>query len=63
MQFVRTLDAMFTEDFDPPAPTGEQGVLEAYLRAIHFAERFIYIENQFLWSPEITAALHTNAID
>ena len=57
VQVVRTLDAMFTEDFDPPAPTGEQGVLEAYLRAIHFAERFIYIENQYFNNDIITRAL------
>ena len=57
VQFVRTLDAMFTEDFDPPAPNGEQGVLEAYLRAIHFAERFIYIENQYFNNDTITHAL------
>jgi phosphatidylserine/phosphatidylglycerophosphate/cardiolipin synthase-like enzyme len=57
VQFVRTLDAMFTEDFDPPAPTGEQGVLEAYLRAIHFAERFIYVENQYFNNDIITRAL------
>ena len=57
VQFVRTLDAMFTEDFDPPAPNGEQGVLEAYLRAIHFAERFIYIENQYFNNDIITRAL------
>ena len=56
-QFVRTLDASFTEDFDPPAPNGEQGVLEAYLRAIHFAERFIYIENQYFNNDTITRAL------
>ena len=57
VQVVRTLDAMFTEDFDPPAPKGEQGVLEAYLRAIHFAERFIYIENQYFNNDIITRAL------
>jgi len=56
-QFVRTLDASFTEDFDPPAPNGEQGVLEAYLRAIAFAERFIYIENQYFNNDIITHAL------
>ena len=41
VQIVRTFDKMFA-----PATNGEKGVLEAYLRAIHFAERFIYIENQ-----------------
>ena len=35
---------------------GENGVLEAYLRAI-FAERFIYIENQYFNNEQITQAL------
>jgi phosphatidylserine/phosphatidylglycerophosphate/cardiolipin synthase-like enzyme len=39
------------------APQGSFRILEAYLRAIHAARRFIYLENQFLWSPEIVAAL------
>ena len=41
VQVVRTFDSMFS-----PATDGEKGVLEAYLRAIHLAERFIYIENR-----------------
>ena len=36
---------------------GRFRILEAYLRAIHEAHRFIYLENQFLWSPEVVAAL------
>jgi len=36
---------------------GRFRILEAYLRAIRAARRFIYLENQFLWSPEIVAAL------
>jgi phosphatidylserine/phosphatidylglycerophosphate/cardiolipin synthase-like enzyme len=52
VQFVRTLDRMFTAD-----GTGEAGVLEAYLRAIHFAQRFIYIENQYFNNDLITQAL------
>lgn len=56
-QVVRTLDAMFTEGDTPPNENGEQGVLEAYLRAIHFAERFIYIENQYFNNDIITQAL------
>jgi phosphatidylserine/phosphatidylglycerophosphate/cardiolipin synthase-like enzyme len=36
---------------------GSFRILEAYLRAIREARRFIYLENQFLWSPEIVAAL------
>ena len=36
---------------------GRFRILEAYLRAIRSARRFIYLENQFLWSPEIVRAL------
>ena len=52
VQVVRTLDRMFAEATD-----GEKGVLEAYLRAIHFAKRFIYIENQYFNNDAITEAL------
>jgi phosphatidylserine/phosphatidylglycerophosphate/cardiolipin synthase-like enzyme len=44
----RTYDAL---------PDGDFSVLESYLRAIRAAERFIYLENQFLWAPEITDLL------
>ena len=36
---------------------GEFSILEAYLGALRSAERLIYLENQFLWSPEIVAVL------
>lgn len=52
VQIVRTFDSMFT-----PQGDGEKGVLEAYLRAIHFAERFIYFENQYFNNDAITQAL------
>ena len=39
------------------APNGSFRILESYLRAIRGARRFIYLENQFLWAPEIVAAL------
>ena len=39
------------------APRGEFTILEAYLRALRSAERFIYLENQFLWSPEVVDVL------
>jgi phosphatidylserine/phosphatidylglycerophosphate/cardiolipin synthase-like enzyme len=39
------------------APPGEFGVHHAYIRAIRQAERLIYLENQYLWSPAIMAAL------
>jgi phosphatidylserine/phosphatidylglycerophosphate/cardiolipin synthase-like enzyme len=53
VQFVRTLPER-TYEF---APRGEFTVLDAYLRALRSAERLVYLENQFLWSPEITDVL------
>jgi phosphatidylserine/phosphatidylglycerophosphate/cardiolipin synthase-like enzyme len=41
----------------PFAACGIYGIAHAYTRAIARAERFIYLENQYLWSPEITDAL------
>lgn len=38
-------------------PNGDFRVLESYLRAIRSAERYIYLENQFLWAPEIVSPL------
>jgi phosphatidylserine/phosphatidylglycerophosphate/cardiolipin synthase-like enzyme len=38
-------------------PMGRFRILEAYVRALRSAERFIYIENQFIWSSEIVAVL------
>ena len=36
---------------------GDYSILEAYSGALRSAERFIYLENQFLWSPEIVSIL------
>lgn len=36
---------------------GEFTILESYLRALRAAEKLVYLENQFLWSPEIVAVL------
>jgi phosphatidylserine/phosphatidylglycerophosphate/cardiolipin synthase-like enzyme len=53
VQVVRTIsDGMYDA-----VPHGEFRILEAYLRAIRSARRLVYLENQFLWSPEIVAAL------
>ena len=41
----------------PALPHGEFSNLEAYIRALRSAERLIYLENQFLWSPEIVEVL------
>ena len=39
------------------ARRGEFSILDAYLRALLSARHFIYLENQFLWSPEIVDLL------
>jgi phosphatidylserine/phosphatidylglycerophosphate/cardiolipin synthase-like enzyme len=60
VQVLRTLPgAIFKakEAGDEDLPHGETGILEAYQRAIHNAERFIYFENQYFTSPEIVDAL------
>ena len=54
VQVVRTIP----EHVYNAIPRGDFSILESYMRAIKGAERFIYIENQFLWSPEIEALLH-----
>jgi len=53
VQVLRTLPERIY-DF---APRGEFGILEAYTRALRSARSLIYLENQFLWSPEIVAIL------
>jgi phosphatidylserine/phosphatidylglycerophosphate/cardiolipin synthase-like enzyme len=54
VQVVRTV----AEDMYKQAlPNGDFRVLESYVRALRNAERFIYLENQFLWAPEITELL------
>ena len=51
LQIVRTVPEKIYEAL----PRGDFGILESYMRAFRQAERFIYVENQFLWSPEIAA--------
>ncbi len=54
LQVVRTVpERVYTA-----LPKGDFSILESYLRALKAAERLIYIENQFLWSPEVEAVLH-----
>ncbi|MGI8404380.1 MAG: phospholipase D-like domain-containing protein [Thermomicrobiales bacterium] len=53
VQIVRTIPA-HTYAF---APRGEYGIHHAYLELIRGAQRLIYLENQYLWSPEIVDAL------
>ena len=53
VQIVRTIP----EKVYAAVPRGDFRVLESYVRAIRSAQSFIYLENQFLWSPEIVKAL------
>jgi phosphatidylserine/phosphatidylglycerophosphate/cardiolipin synthase-like enzyme len=38
-------------------PRGDFRILEAYTRALRSARSLVYLENQFLWSPEIVRIL------
>ncbi len=53
LQIVRTVPEKLY-DF---APRGDFRIIEAYVRALRSAEHLVYVENQFLWSPEIVRIL------
>ena len=53
VQIVRTVP----EHIYKAKPGGDFRILESYLRALRSAQRLIYLENQFLWSPEIAEIL------
>jgi phosphatidylserine/phosphatidylglycerophosphate/cardiolipin synthase-like enzyme len=53
LQVVRTVP----ERIYRPLARGEFRILESYLRALLAADRLVYLENQFLWSPEIAQVL------
>ncbi|MCW3039417.1 MAG: phospholipase [Solirubrobacterales bacterium] len=53
VQVVRTV----AEDMYRAVPKGEFRILEAYRRALRAAQDFVYLENQFLWAPEIVDLL------
>jgi len=53
LQIVRTVP----ENIYGAVPRGDFRILESYAAAIRNAQRFIYLENQFLWSPEIAGLL------
>jgi phosphatidylserine/phosphatidylglycerophosphate/cardiolipin synthase-like enzyme len=52
-QVVRTVP----EKIYDALPHGDFRLLEAYLAALRGAERYMYLESQFLWSPEIVSVL------
>jgi len=53
LQIVRSLPEK-VYDF---APRGDFRILEAYTRALRSARRLVYLESQFLWSPELVSIL------
>lgn len=53
-QLVRTIPRPFHLPF---APRGEYGIKHALLHGIANARRFVYMESQYLWAPEIVTAL------
>ena len=53
LQVVRTIPERVFNSL----PNGDFSVFESYVRALRSAQRFVYLENQFLWSPEIVAIL------
>ena len=53
VQVVRTI----AEDMYDAFPKGVFRIFESYLRAMRSARELIYLENQFLWSPELVDVL------
>src|SRR5204862_4530965 len=53
VQVVRTVPNGVYEG----VPQGDFRILESYLRALRAAERLVYLESQFLWSPEVVVVL------
>ncbi|MEP6909413.1 MAG: phospholipase D family protein [Actinomycetota bacterium] len=53
LQIVRTIPNS-VYDF---VPQGDFRIVESYLRALRSAQKLVYLENQFLWSPEIVGVL------
>jgi phosphatidylserine/phosphatidylglycerophosphate/cardiolipin synthase-like enzyme len=58
-QLVRTVP----EHVYDGLPDGEFTIVESYLRAVAAAERFVYLESQFLWSPELVQVLASKLRD
>jgi len=59
LQVVRTVP----EGVFDALPRGDFSIFESYRRALQSAERFVYLENQFLWSPEIVSILADKLAD
>jgi phosphatidylserine/phosphatidylglycerophosphate/cardiolipin synthase-like enzyme len=59
LQIVRTVP----ERIYTAVPRGDFRILESYAGAFRSARRLIYIENQFLWSPEIARILREKLLN
>ncbi len=59
VQIVRTVPAGFYSF----APHGEFGIHHIYVQMLRRARRFVYIENQYLWSYEVVKALKAALAD
>jgi phosphatidylserine/phosphatidylglycerophosphate/cardiolipin synthase-like enzyme len=59
LQVVRTVP----ERVYDAIPRGDFRILESYVAAFRSAQRFVYVENQFLWSPEIARVLRDKLIN
>lgn len=57
VQVLRTYPRLRVGRSYPFAPTGERSIARAHLKAIAQARELIYVEDQYLWSSTITAAL------
>ncbi|MFL5860371.1 MAG: phospholipase D-like domain-containing protein, partial [Solirubrobacteraceae bacterium] len=53
VQVVRTVE----EDMYDSLPHGDFRIFESYARALRSARELIYLENQFLWSPELVSII------
>jgi phosphatidylserine/phosphatidylglycerophosphate/cardiolipin synthase-like enzyme len=53
VQVIRTVAEGMYDHY----PNGDFTILESYVRALRSAQRFVYLENQFLWAPEIVEIL------
>jgi phosphatidylserine/phosphatidylglycerophosphate/cardiolipin synthase-like enzyme len=53
VQVVRTVE----EDMYDAIPRGDFRIFESYARALRCARELIYLENQFLWSPELVSII------
>ena len=53
LQVLRTYPARTGRSRYPFAPRGERSVAAAYRKVLHRARRFVYLEDQYLWSAEV----------